>query len=1230
MLTLNDYSRTVRSLLDNRSSFPTDRQLETGKQLAALFALSPPPGSLDRHQQGLLDHLASPERGAARSDRALGSGEPLYGKYFQNGIGKAKAIGGTTWAEMMTAHLHTLVALHPLNDPAAGFYGGTIPDEVFAYQKQHEVVTALYRYLLDSRDAATGWLLPVLYQVCKDLRLVATKADQRLVAQGLKAGKLEEASRLLQKCFSCCLNDRSPDPLVSRKMGTYYLATLLYKTYFQLNSTALCRNIIRGITAVDLPPLSSFPTAHRVTYTYYMGVFAFLREDYGEAERLFTQALGETHRKVGRNIDLILDYLIPLLLLRGVLPYVPSYSSSSTSSKPRLKPSLTLFQRPSSASLSLSHRSLFSPFCEAVKRGDVAAYDAHLADPKVERALMRRGTYLVVERAREGAVRGGLKKAWILEGKPARMPIETFRKYYNAAQRVRTPSSAAEGAASKPEEVAADVQAPYELDGEEMECLLANMIHKGLMKGYISHAHQLVVLSKEKPFPWYPPYRSLSESEAKQRAEREKKERERAVATTAVLNAHTPQPTSSSFASTQPQAAGVTLPGSGDLWSSILDSVKGAAGGQMGAAGTAASTGGVGETRQCIVLGGPNSGKSTLLSRMRSSAGELPPSTSVNGSGDEENKHLDLGMSYDVLDVRDEGDEGETLARLSLFHLSDSSPSSFSSSSSASFSAPLLSLALSRSTLLSSLILIVLDWEKPWKWVEELEGWIAVLEERLEGIRLEGQGAGGGKECWEEVEGRERLEAFIRAYHEPPAGSTTITSASTTTAYDPEAPLPPGTLTDNLGLGIVIVCTKADHMNVLEREREFTDEQFDYIQQTLRTVALRYGAALFYTSQTSPPSYSKLRQYILHRLFSSPATITSLSSNLPPPSPSPPSAPVPSRSLPSTTSAITSTASTSSAFPFPNRANVIDRDAVLVPSGWDSWGKIRVLRERFEAEQVGEGWERDLEAVRKSRQGRCREEGGEESGLRKEYEMVIVDFEAEDEPVNLASTVTPLDEQIFLKTHFETLQADAAKDPRLAFRQQPSTSSAGVPSSSASPSLGSGGLGPSVVGPMAGATLELPTVVSTLERARGAEMPEELGRSTRGAGGGEAAARGMSRQNSQTGPASARSPPLDGSSSGVPATSSRHSPSLSASLLQRSSSQTSSHPNSPALPSAGGGTAGTAAGGNQVLADFFQSLLTARGAGGAAAGGAVAGGGAAAGGLSASTNRRQSDQREGK
>lgn len=40
--------------------------------------------------------------------------------------------------------------------------------------------------------------------------------------------------------------------------------------------------------------------------------------------------------------------------------------------------------------------------------------------------------------------------------------------------------------------------------------------------------------------------------------------------------------------------------------------------------------------------------------------------------------------------------------------------------------------------------------------------------------------------------------------------------------------------------------------------------------------------------------------------------------------------------------------------------NVIDRDKVVVPPNWDSWGKIRVLRDGFDVEQVSDGWSTDI------------------------------------------------------------------------------------------------------------------------------------------------------------------------------------------------------------------------------------------------------------------------------
>lgn len=244
---------------------------------------------------------------------------------------------------------------------------------------------------------------------------------------------------------------------------------------------------------------------------------------------------------------------------------------------------------------------------------------------------------------------------------------------------------------------------------------------------------------------------------------------------------------------------------------------------------------------------------------------------------------------------------------------------------------------------------------------------------------------------------------------------------------------------------------------------------------------------MFYTSQTAPQSYTKLRQYMLHRLFS------------PPPAVQPPNGPTPSASRTSTAPAPRQSARAS--FPFLHRANVVDRDQILVPTGWDTWGKIRILRERFDCEACGQSWDADLDARRRRRereaQGLEAGEGTEPAGLRADYEAIVTDIHAHNkvgltasdsrhgiacsrtDPLRLQtqapSRVTEAEnEQAFLRQHYEVLQAEVAKDPRLAFRQP------------AAGSMSSSGFGPSAVGPMAGSTLDLPTVASTLDRARGA------------------------------------------------------------------------------------------------------------------------------------------------
>lgn len=48
----------------------------------------------------------------------------------------------------------------------------------------------------------------------------------------------------------------------------------------------------------------------------------------------------------------------------------------------------------------------------------------------------------------------------------------------------------------------------------------------------------------------------------------------------------------------------------------------------------------------------------------------------------------------------------------------------------------------------------------------------------------------------------------------------------------------------------------------------------------------------------------------------------------------------------------------------PLKHNIIERDRILIPPNWDSWGKIRVLREGFDAEAVSSGWSRDIQPAK--------------------------------------------------------------------------------------------------------------------------------------------------------------------------------------------------------------------------------------------------------------------------
>ncbi|CAE6479493.1 unnamed protein product [Rhizoctonia solani] len=559
-----------------------------------------------------------------------------------------------------------------------------------------------------------------------------------------------------------------------------------------------------------------------------------------------------------------------------------------------------------------------------------------------------------------------------------------------------------------------------------------------------------------------------------------------------------------------------------DLWSSILDSV---------------SSSRAIPSKNVIILGEPQSGKSTLAQHLL----QKKDNSDTNG------KDADFALGYDWADVRDEGDE-DTLARLSVYTVPSSAPAHLS----------LLPHFLPpKASITNTLVMIVLDWTKPWSFVDQLETWMEWVN-----TWVKGDGARDLEVAREE--GRERLQAHLQHYTEPanpgdaaaapvatssltstlllPLGPGTMTSnlaglpivvvctkadqidgtedtvglgmvkaapvATSSLTSTLLLPLGPGTMTSNLaGLPIVVVCTKADQIDgtedtvglgMVKGKGGEWEERTDGIMQVLRTISLKYGAALFYTT-TQPAILSVLRSYVLHFLFMAPFV-------------QPGETAVPHKNP----------------FPFNARPNTLDRDRIVVPAGWDSWGKIGVLRDGFDAQRWGEAWDKDLE------------EGvvGGGGGAREMYRVLVGGDEGPKRPP-LPALVTTEPDQNFLSKHYEALQKDPNRDPRAQFRPDPATTQTA---------------GAGVVGPMGSSSFSLPSVEKAMMDMDGDDVSAKLARMA-----------GASRSRAQI-----------------------------ASALTNPPSSGMNQPSTMSPPLRSGTTGGSQQNEHQVLQNFFQSLLNTR------------------------------------
>ncbi|KAJ3129529.1 COP9 signalosome (CSN) subunit [Nowakowskiella sp. JEL0407] len=326
-------------------------------------------------------------------------------------------------------------------------YHITTDDIIRAATLQRSLCDLLHDYF----QSQSNWLLKCVYVVNRDVTALAIQADEELRSKGKKANMLEDAARTINKAFTYCITDRFSLLEESRRWGTYYISALLMKTYFRLKQINLCSNILKAIAASDLPELREYPLSHQITFRYFLGILAFKNEEFIKAEIDLSFVL-ERMIVDGSRLEkklLVLTHLIPIKMLSGILP---------THRMLQKYPLLA---------------DIFAPFISAIKTGNVRLYDESLN--KEQKELIQRGVYLVIEKCRSLCVRVLFKKVWLILEKSSKIQMSVFQKALHMAG--------------------------TDVDGAEVECMLANMIDKGYIKGYLSHELQYVVLSQRDPFP---------------------------------------------------------------------------------------------------------------------------------------------------------------------------------------------------------------------------------------------------------------------------------------------------------------------------------------------------------------------------------------------------------------------------------------------------------------------------------------------------------------------------------------------------------------------------------------------------------------------------------------------------------------------------------------------------------------------------------------------------------
>lgn len=247
--------------------------------------------------------------------------------------------------------------------------------------------------------------------------------------------------------------DRTPiNNPTSKKLAIFAVTNILFKIYFSLNTLSLCGKLINVVEGPSSGGVMSnimlFPVSDVVTYKYYFGRLKMFEDKYEEARESLRFALKYTPKSKScfKNRQRILVSLVPVELCLGVLPREVIATTYGLTELVQIG--------------------------KAIRHGDVNTFENILE--KYQKSFIRIGIYLVLEQAKTLLYRCLFKGIYrVLDNTRINLvSIEAALQWLN-----------------------------QDVSLNEIECLVANLIFQGKIKGYLSHQKRFLVLSKSDPFP---------------------------------------------------------------------------------------------------------------------------------------------------------------------------------------------------------------------------------------------------------------------------------------------------------------------------------------------------------------------------------------------------------------------------------------------------------------------------------------------------------------------------------------------------------------------------------------------------------------------------------------------------------------------------------------------------------------------------------------------------------